>query len=42
MVKVQNHKSQITKTKLRLKNNDLKKPLKIKYIGGGEQVRSSS
>ena len=29
-----------TLAQIRLKKNDLKKPLKIKYVGGGEQVKS--
>ena len=32
---------QDTLQQIKLKENDLKKPLKIKYVGGGEQVRFS-
>ena len=31
-----------TLAQMRLKRRDLKKPLKIKYVGGGEQVQSCS
>ena len=31
-----------TLAQMRLKRRDLKKPLKIKYVGGGEQVNDAS